>query len=100
MCRYNERTSKAYGVSLNRCQDEDFRPPVRIYNLDVVNTFKTYEAHLGDDMKDGHLFLSPIQPHPIHSHIWYKKTNVGEAQLARMLKCIAEDAVSCRESLP
>ena len=60
MYRYNEHTSKAYDVSLNQCQDEDFWLPVRIYNLDVVNTFKTYEAHLGDDMKDGHLILSPI----------------------------------------
>ena len=60
--------------------------------MDVVNTFKTYEAHLGDDMKDGNLFLSPIQSHPIYSHIWYKKTNVEEALLARMLKCMAKDA--------
>ncbi|KAG0570447.1 hypothetical protein KC19_6G162600 [Ceratodon purpureus] len=89
---YNERTSKAYAVALNRCQDEDFRPPVRVYHPAVVETWRVYSLHLADDMKEGNLFLSPIQPHPISSQVWYKHTNVGEKKLRQWLNHMAREA--------
>lgn len=51
-----------------------------------------YSLHLAEDMKNGHLFLSPIQPHPTQSKVWYKNSNVGEQKLGKWLKHMAEEA--------
>jgi hypothetical protein len=55
-----------------------------------VKTFQTYDAHLGDDMKEGPLFLTPIKE-PV-SKIWYKHKRVGEHKISQWLKVMAEES--------
>jgi hypothetical protein len=88
--RYNERLSKNYKVKLGHCQDEHFRPPVMCYSQDVVETWRAYDYHLSDGMKDGPFFLSAIDGPT--SRIWYKKTKVGLTTISSWLKVMAQEA--------
>ena len=82
---------KNYAVKLGHCQDEHFRPSVLYYLDDVVKTWMAYDNHLEEDMKEGPLFLTPIDGY--QSNIWYKRgSRVGQQTMSQMLKNIAEEA--------
>ncbi|KAG0631326.1 hypothetical protein M758_1G244300, partial [Ceratodon purpureus] len=86
---YNERTSKSYGVTLNRCQDEDFRPAVVCYDPDVVKTWQTYDDHLGDDMKDGFLWFTPLDG--ASGKVWFKRLRCGQNTISKLLSSMADE---------
>lgn len=77
-------------MRLGRCQEEHFRPTVTCYTEDVVNTWRTYDEHLGPDQKDGALFLVAIPDSS--SKIWYKNSRVGIHTISNWLGTMASEA--------
>ncbi|KAG0590571.1 hypothetical protein KC19_1G110600 [Ceratodon purpureus] len=88
--QYVERLSKNNKMRLGRCQEEHFRPTVTCYTEDVVNTWRTYDEHLGPDQKDGALFLVAIPDSS--SKIWYKNSRVGIHTISNWLGTMASEA--------
>lgn len=89
-CRYDERTSKTYKVSLKRYQDEHFRPAVYSHDVDVINTWRVLNEHMPPGSEDGHLFLSAI--HSSRSNVWFKRgINVGQGHMRNWMKKMAKN---------
>ena len=88
-CRYDERTSKTYKVSLKRYQDEHFRLAVYSHDVDVMNTWRVLNEHMLPGSEDGHLFLSTI--HSSRSNVWFKQgINVGQGHMRNWTKKMAK----------
>jgi hypothetical protein len=94
--------SKNYRASINRFQEEQFRPAVCSYDPDVILTWMMLDAHYPPELKDtGHLFLSPIDDSL--TPIWFKVkqdengkvvegVNLGINQIRKFLKCMSTEA--------
>jgi hypothetical protein len=78
-------------VRLGHCQDEHFRVLVKCYSRDVVETWRVYDEHMADDLKNGNLFLTAVGDNPT-SNSWYKNQNVGLHQISAWLKMMANAA--------
>lgn len=79
---YDERLSKNYKVSLERYQEEHFRPVVFVYDDDVIDTFSTFFCHL---LESSTKMFYQVIDNP-HTAFWYSSLNVSMKALTRMLK--------------
>src|SRR5450759_1082906 len=71
--QYHERTSKNGKATMKKFQPEHFRPAMKVYEVDVVDTFDMYYKHLPDGMSE--FFLAVIDnPRTIS---WYFRSPMG-----------------------
>jgi hypothetical protein len=80
---YHERYSKNHKASLSKFQPEHFRPSVKVYDLDVYDTFQRYAARHPEGMAN--FFLQPIDS---PRDAWYAKTPMGLKQVCSLVKQI------------
>jgi hypothetical protein len=85
---YNERLFKNYKVDMTHFQEEHFKAPLKNYEEDVIDTFKSY---LSQHPRCKKLFLQPID-NPAKTDKWYKTgQNVSKASLTNTLKGILQE---------
>jgi hypothetical protein len=84
---YHERSSKNGKATFKRFQPEHFRLAVKVYDLDVVDSFKRYFKHLPEGPEA--FFLSVIDtPQTV---VWYSITVMGLKSLTTLVKRILSD---------
>jgi hypothetical protein len=89
--RYDERLSKNYKISMERYQEEHFRPSITEHDLDVVVTMELLISHLPEKVNTPSKFLFYQAIDNPRSNAWFSSSRVSSRNLCKWLKLIHEE---------
>lgn len=85
--QFNKRLSKNYHVSMARYKDKHFRPTMKLYEANLVETFKIYFRH---PPIDSYFLFCPIIDNP-RTIAWYARGRVLDKNLSGVMKVLHDE---------